>query len=191
MKSIQYFSRPRGLSTICARSRLAILDKMAQHKKPAVRDAILGSAFRLFAAQGYASTTLSDIAKDAGISPGNVYIYFASKLEILYAAYDPWLRARVERLEGELVAIVSPRKRLTRLLIAPWRDIPAEENGFLNNIMQAISVGHRTLRGLPVDVGAMVRGTGRGDGACGRCARTTAAVSKAEDCAPADHDYQP
>jgi hypothetical protein len=55
------------------------------------------------------------------------------------AIYDPWLRARFERLEVELAAVRSPRLRLKRLLTALWRDIPAEENGFLNNIMQAIS----------------------------------------------------
>jgi AcrR family transcriptional regulator len=113
---------------------------MVQLKKPEVRDAILDGAFRLFSKHGYAATTLAAIAKSARISPGNVYIYFGSKLEILYAIYDPWLRARIEALEKELAPIRSPRNRLRRLLGALWRDIPAEENGFLNNIMQAISV---------------------------------------------------
>jgi len=113
---------------------------MAQHKKSEVRDAILAGAFRLFSTHGYAATTLAAIAKAAKVSPGNVYIYFGSKLEILYAIYDPWLRARIGRLEEELAAIRSPRNRLRRLLAALWREIPAEENGFLNNIMQAISV---------------------------------------------------
>jgi AcrR family transcriptional regulator len=113
---------------------------MAQHKKPAVRGAILEGAFELFSRQGYANTTLAAIARSAEVSPGNVYVYFGSKLEILYALYDPWLRARVERLELELAKIQSPRTRLKRLLVALWRDIPAEENGFLNNIMQAITL---------------------------------------------------
>lgn len=113
---------------------------MVQHKKPEVREAILEGAFRLFSLHGYAATTLAAIAKSAKVSPGNVYIYFGSKLEILYAIYDPWLRARIDALEAELAAIKSPRNRLRRLLGALWRDIPAEENGFLNNIMQAISV---------------------------------------------------
>jgi len=113
---------------------------MVQQKKQAVREAILEGAFRLFSRHGYAATTLAAIAKSAKVSPGNVYIYFGSKLEILYAIYDPWLRARIEALECELAAIRSPRNRLKRLLVALWRDIPAEENGFLNNIMQAISV---------------------------------------------------
>jgi AcrR family transcriptional regulator len=112
---------------------------MVQQKKALVREAILEGAFRLFSKHGYAATTLAAIAKSADVSPGIVYIYFGSKLEILYAIYDPWLRARIRVLEEELSAIRSPRGRLKRLLVALWRDIPAEENGFLNNIMQAIS----------------------------------------------------
>ena len=112
---------------------------MAQRKKPQVREAILAAAFRLFSRKGYAATMVADIAREAGVSPGNVYIYFRSKLEILYAIYDPWLRARIDRLERQLARIRSPRTRLRHLLTALWREIPAEENGFLNNIMQAIS----------------------------------------------------
>lgn len=113
---------------------------MVQQKKAAIREAILQGAFALFSQHGYAATTLSAIAKSAEVSQGNVYIYFGSKLEILYAIYDPWLRARMERLEGELATVRSAKSRLRRLLVALWRDIPAEENGFLNNIMQAISL---------------------------------------------------
>ncbi len=112
---------------------------MAQHKKTEIREAILAGAFSLFSERGYAATTVTDIARAAKVSPGNVYIYFGSKLEILYALYDPWLRNRIGRLEEELARIRSPRSRLRRLLKALWCDIPAEENGFLNNIMQAIS----------------------------------------------------
>lgn len=112
---------------------------MAQHKKSEVRQAILDGAFRLFSERGFTATTLTDIARAAGVSPGNVYIYFGSKIEILYTLYDPWLRQRIGRLEDELARVRSPRGRLRRLLLALWCEIPAEENGFLNNIMQAIS----------------------------------------------------
>jgi AcrR family transcriptional regulator len=112
---------------------------MAQHKKSEIRQAILEGAFRLFSERGYTATTLTEIARTARISPGNIYIYFGSKIEILYSLYEPWLRDRIGQLEDELARIRSPRRRLRRLLVALWCDIPAEENGFLNNIMQAIS----------------------------------------------------
>jgi AcrR family transcriptional regulator len=136
---------------------------MVQRKKPEVREAILAAGFKLFSRRGYAATMVADIAEEAGVSPGNVYIYFRSKLEILYTIYDPWLRSRLESLEQELVSIRSPRARLRRLLGALWRDIPAEKNGFLNNIMQAISStdrseGYRStlVRWLEKRVGGMI-----------------------------------
>ncbi|MFO1361930.1 MAG: TetR/AcrR family transcriptional regulator [Burkholderiales bacterium] len=112
---------------------------MPQVKKPELREAILASAFAQFGARGYAATTLPQIAQGAGVSPGTVYIYFGSKLEVLYALYDPWLRERVTRLERRLARIAHPRARLGTLLRALWREIPREHNGFANNIMQAIS----------------------------------------------------
>jgi AcrR family transcriptional regulator len=73
------------------------------------------------------------------VSTANVYVYFASKLEVLYALYDPWLRERLTRLERELARVRDPSRRLRMLLEALWRDIPAERNGFANNGMQAAS----------------------------------------------------
>jgi AcrR family transcriptional regulator len=112
---------------------------MGQVKKAEVREAILRSAFRLFAKKGYAATTLAQIAARAGVSTANVYVYFGSKLEILYEIYDPWMRERLERLEREVAAMEGAHARVRHILATIWRDIPAEENGFVHNIMQALT----------------------------------------------------
>ena len=74
---------------------------MGQFKKTEVYDAILRSAKALFSEYGYYHTSLPKIAAGAGISTANVYVYFKSKVEILYAIYDPWLRARLAKLAAE------------------------------------------------------------------------------------------
>jgi AcrR family transcriptional regulator len=137
---------------------------MGQVKKTAVRDAIMNAAFRLFAKKGYANTTLAQVAAQAGVSTANVYVYFASKLEILYAIYDPWMRERLARLETEVGALASPYAKVRHVLQTIWRDIPAEENGFVNNIMQAISAyepgeGYRPtlLKWMEGRIDAMIR----------------------------------
>lgn len=48
------------------------------------REAIKGSALELFANQGYHATTMSHIAKHAGISKGLTYNYFESKEALLF-----------------------------------------------------------------------------------------------------------
>lgn len=112
---------------------------MAQVKKTEVRQALLECAFRLFSRCGYNDTTLSQIAAEAGVSTANVYVYFQSKLEMLFAIYEPWLRQRILSLEEEIATLTSPQDRLRRLLNAVWRELPSESNGFANNVMQAIS----------------------------------------------------
>jgi AcrR family transcriptional regulator len=112
---------------------------MVQRKKDDVRAAILAAAFRLFSAQGYSATSLPQIAREAGISSANVYVYFGSKLDVLFTVYAPWLRERLDRLDRVLARIDDPGQRLQRLLVALWRDLPRASNGFANNVMQAIS----------------------------------------------------
>lgn len=121
---------------------------MAQTKKGDVHEAILAAAFAQFSARGYSETTIPAIAAAAGISTANVYRYFPSKLAILYTLYEPWLVERLDRLGKTLSAIVEPRLRLERLLLALWRDLPRATHGFANNVMQALS---SSAQGEPYD----------------------------------------
>lgn len=112
---------------------------MAQVKKAHVRDAIIDGAYRLFRDQSYSGTSVADIGRAAGIAPSNVYVYFRSKFEIFYAAYEPWLNERLARLERELEGIEDADARLLHIVRAVWIELPVEDNGFANNLMQAVS----------------------------------------------------
>ena len=112
---------------------------MAQVKKPKLRQAILTASFSLFSGNGYHNTTIAQIAKQAKVSTANVYSYFPSKLHILYALYEPWLLERLDELEANLARVKSPRTRVYRILHALWCDIPADDNTFANNFIQAIA----------------------------------------------------
>lgn len=65
--------------------------------------AILDAASRRFLHYGYSKTTMSEIAGDCNMSPGNLYRYFPSKLDIAEAFVR---RLRAEHL-GELRAAVA------------------------------------------------------------------------------------
>lgn len=112
---------------------------MAQRKKDGVRSAILEAAFRQFSERGYTDTTIPQIARGAGISTANVYVYFGSKLDILYTLYQPWLEARLQALDATLARIAAPAARLERVLFALWHELPQADGGFANNVMQAVS----------------------------------------------------
>lgn len=112
---------------------------MVQVKKAGVRNAILKSAFRHFAKIGYARTTISRIARSAGVSPATVYVYFKSKLEIFFEIYSPWLDARLDELEQDLTHLKQPEARMRRIFACLWMDIPSANGGFSNNLIQALS----------------------------------------------------
>jgi AcrR family transcriptional regulator len=47
------------------------------------REHILDAAERCFARAGFHATTMQDICREAGVSPGAVYVYFASKEDLI------------------------------------------------------------------------------------------------------------
>jgi AcrR family transcriptional regulator len=66
-----------------------------------VREAILDAADHLLARYGYRKMTVDDIAQEAGIGKGTVYLHFASKEEVTLSHVD----RIVERLKERLWAI--------------------------------------------------------------------------------------
>jgi AcrR family transcriptional regulator len=112
---------------------------MVQVKKAEVREAILEAATLLFVEKGYAGTSASEIGQRAGVAPSAIYTYFESKLDLFYQVYSPWLKTRLDRLEGELKSVSGHRPRVRRIVETIWRDIPNEQNFFANNLMQAVS----------------------------------------------------
>lgn len=71
---------------------------MPQVLKPEVRERILGAALVAFASRGYAATTMSAIAQEAGVAVANLYRYYANKEELFEAVVPSALVARFERL---------------------------------------------------------------------------------------------
>lgn len=113
---------------------------MAQVKKAEVRDAILKAAFELFSEKDYARTSVAEIARRAGLSQSNIYVYFGSKLDILWAVMSPWLFRQFELLDLELAKIPDARSRLERLLTAMWGDIPNTDSNLAVNLVQGLAL---------------------------------------------------
>ena len=52
------------------------------------KEKIVAGAYRALIRDGYANTTVKDIAAEAGVAPGLVHYYFATKEDLLVAAID-------------------------------------------------------------------------------------------------------
>jgi len=63
-------------------------DGATPSKSEQTRALILETAMRLFQEHGYDKTTMRAIAKEAGVSVGNAYYYFAGKEHLIQGFYD-------------------------------------------------------------------------------------------------------
>lgn len=118
---------------------------MAQIKKSGMREAILESAFDLFSRKGYTPTTMAEIARASNMTVANLYVYFDSKLSILYEIYQPWLESQLENLATSVRKFRTPKSRLRRIFIGMWGDIPAADYSFANALIEALAVAPRGM----------------------------------------------
>jgi len=83
---------------------------LRERKKLATRTAIHDGAMRLFAEQGYAGTTIDQIAEAADVSRATVFTYFPAKEDIVWGDAPQAIAALDELLRGapagEVVATV-------------------------------------------------------------------------------------
>ena len=97
---------------------------LRERKKAKTRAAIQQHALRLFRAQGYAATTVEQIAEEAEVSPSTFFRYFPTKEDVvLYDDLDPLLMAAF----AAQPAALSPIQALRVALRAVFAALPAEE----------------------------------------------------------------
>jgi AcrR family transcriptional regulator len=81
---------------------------MEQHKK----ECILGAAARLFARFGFKKASIDEIAKQAGVAKGTVYLAAETKEDLFYQAVHREVRAWT----AELSRLIDPRTPAEELL---------------------------------------------------------------------------
>ena len=79
------------------------------------REAILKAATRVFARNGYFQSQVADIAREAGVAAGTVYLYFRSKDDLLVSLFERTMREAIAEGRAALEGIDDPRARLARI----------------------------------------------------------------------------
>ena len=67
------------------------------------RDRILAAAERIFARHGFFAARVTEIAKEAGVADGTIYLYFKSKDDLLIS----WFEHRMKQVNEELRATIE------------------------------------------------------------------------------------
>jgi AcrR family transcriptional regulator len=89
------------------------------------REAILDRAATLFRENGFAGTTIEDVARDLDMSKATVYYYVPSKSVLLAMIADRAMSRALERMD-KIAEIRDPRERLKELVRHQVYTIAAE-----------------------------------------------------------------
>ena len=88
--------------------------EIVQKRAVETREKLLKSALELYTVKGYHSTTVDEIAKNAGLSTGVAYRYFKNKKDLLLEAISYGLRIyNGEYLEREVYEFVYEGVKIT------------------------------------------------------------------------------
>ena len=77
---------------------------------------IIEAAVRVFARNGYYNSRVSDIAREAGVASGTIYLYFKTKDEILVTLFREKMAAFVAALRSDITREADPEAKIRRLV---------------------------------------------------------------------------
>jgi AcrR family transcriptional regulator len=133
---------------VAARARPAFVEER--------RAAILDAALRVWARRGFDGTSVAEVAREAGLTKGTLYLYFPSKQALLEAtlrrhSLRPDVENGLERLRGQplgnvvrgLVALtwrgLEARREIVGVLLRELPNHPAEAHRFFEHVVLPVN----------------------------------------------------
>ena len=115
-------------------------------RDPGKPQQIIDAAIRVFARTGYYNSRVADIAREAGIASGTIYLYFKTKDEILVTLFREKMAEWVESVRVEIATESDPLAKLRRLVALHFSVL--EANPDLAEVVQVeLRQGHKFFRG--------------------------------------------
>src|SRR5215470_9382063 len=107
---------------------------------------IVDAAIRVFARTGYYNSRVSDIAREAGIASGTIYLYFKTKEEILVTLFREKMAAWVADARREIAVEPDALAKLRRLVALHFHVLETDPD--LAEVVQVeLRQGHKFFRG--------------------------------------------
>jgi len=95
---------------------------------------IISAATRVFAKNGFYKAKVSEIAKEAGIADGTIYIYFKHKDDILITLFEEQMREVLDNMKKQISLESDPLKKIQRFALIHLQLI--EDNKDMAEIIQ-------------------------------------------------------
>lgn len=115
---------------------------------------ILDTAEHLFTIKGYHGTTISDIAKEMGVTQGMFYYYFKSKEEILEALLNRHVSSLILEIKDMTRSSITPSEKLGLMISIIIHGVDCKGAVLLNTIYdeQNLHIKDRISRHLKLSL---------------------------------------
>jgi len=80
------------------------------------REKIIEAAIKMFSQQGSTSTTMQEIAEEAGVGKGTLYRYFENKEDLVSSLISFGFKEITEELESKVVNIEKTETKLRKVI---------------------------------------------------------------------------
>ncbi|MFC1889281.1 TetR/AcrR family transcriptional regulator [Thermodesulfobacteriota bacterium] len=77
---------------------------------------ILEAAVKVFASKGFYNAKVAEIAREAGIADGTIYLYFKNKDDILISLFEEKINKIILRMQAEIQKIENPVEKLRKFI---------------------------------------------------------------------------
>jgi TetR/AcrR family fatty acid metabolism transcriptional regulator len=96
------------------RKKAAVVEAPPEKFPNGKSETILRAAAKVFARSGYFNAKVADVAREAGVADGTVYLYFKNKDDLLTSIFDWAMGEFIARARAVMAGIESPREKLRR-----------------------------------------------------------------------------
>ena len=85
---------------------------MSKRKDNEKHHRIIEAATKVFAKNGFYQSKIAQIAKEAGVADGTIYIYFENKDDILISLFEEQMKAVLDNMALQITKIDDPAEKL-------------------------------------------------------------------------------
>jgi TetR/AcrR family fatty acid metabolism transcriptional regulator len=100
----------------------------ARQKQNSKYEAILRAAIKVFAQGGFFNSKVADVAKEAGVADGTVYLYFKNKDDILVSIFNHVMDEALSGGKKQLESVKDPVEKLKRIICAHLDTLGRDRN---------------------------------------------------------------
>ncbi len=108
--------------------------KASKINKEQKRESILDAAIKVFAEKGFHSSRISDVAREAGVAEGTIYLYFKNKDDLLLSVFSKRVGSFVEDVRRAVASQDTPQDKLRTIVEKHFEHL--ESDPYLAQVVQ-------------------------------------------------------